>query len=532
MLHSLLRWICLVLILYFFAVGVAGLDRFPGIHEDESWIAAPGYTFWEKGYFGADLFAGFYGMEKHYYEFPPVFSIMVGAGLHLFGLGLFQARFVSLLLMTLTLSLTFHLGERLFSPWHGLLAVFILLSWQIATSTIHLATGIPMMDMARLVRYDDAVPFFGLSAFALTLIALKNPRFYGYVLAGFLIGLSALSHFYGVFWFPALLLVLAIKLKSKMIQPALAMGMGVGMILLPWLIYVASGWDDFVNQSRQNMGYFNIFNPQFYLQNLSMERDRYLFVLDMIRHNIGATLGAALFITGCVWLLWQALLTRKIPAQMLSVVFCVMCGLLALLIRKKDYRYLMTMWPLFALVAAAGTAALWKLARPYYVNWILAVLLLGAGLEGVISALHMQAIAGQTTPYRTYTSEIAYYLPPGSHVLGLQHYWLGLALYSADYRSILVPINQTNSLFVAEPISFAEAAQVIPPDVILIDQIMQDFLNEAAKPRSEWHTLGRQIQQYLSDRNAQLIGKVDDSTYGQCLIYQLEANVTPNAGSR
>ncbi len=36
------RLICLALILYFWAVGAAGLERFPKVFEDESWIAAPG----------------------------------------------------------------------------------------------------------------------------------------------------------------------------------------------------------------------------------------------------------------------------------------------------------------------------------------------------------------------------------------------------------------------------------------------------------------------------------------------------------
>src|SRR5512147_951071 len=92
----------LVFLLYFWTTGLVGLDRWPKIHEDESWQAAPGYTFWAEGRFGTDLFAGFYGMERHYYGFMPLFSILVGGALHLFGLGLFQARLVPLALITLT----------------------------------------------------------------------------------------------------------------------------------------------------------------------------------------------------------------------------------------------------------------------------------------------------------------------------------------------------------------------------------------------------------------------------------------------
>jgi hypothetical protein len=89
----------LLLLLYFWANAVAGLDRFPAAHEDESWIAAPGYTFWAKGYFGDDLAAGYYGLEQHNYTIMPLFSLFVGASLRLLGIGLFQARIVSVVMI-------------------------------------------------------------------------------------------------------------------------------------------------------------------------------------------------------------------------------------------------------------------------------------------------------------------------------------------------------------------------------------------------------------------------------------------------
>lgn len=104
------RFAALALILYFWASGIAYLDRSPPVHEDEPWTAAPGYTFWDTGRFGTELFAGFYGMEQHYYAFPPLFSMLVGAALHLFGMGLFQARVVPLACIILTLALTYRLG--------------------------------------------------------------------------------------------------------------------------------------------------------------------------------------------------------------------------------------------------------------------------------------------------------------------------------------------------------------------------------------------------------------------------------------
>ncbi|MCB0154274.1 MAG: hypothetical protein KDF65_05710, partial [Anaerolineae bacterium] len=164
----------LILILLFWAAGLTHLDRFPKIHEDEAWQAAPGYTFWAEGHFGTELFAGFYGMEEHYYGFMPLFPILVGGALHLFGLGLFQARLVPLILITLSLALTHRLGSKLFSPWHGTLAVAILVGWRVAGPFAHLPSGIPLADVARIVRYDSAVPLFGLAALLLLVQTLNQ----------------------------------------------------------------------------------------------------------------------------------------------------------------------------------------------------------------------------------------------------------------------------------------------------------------------------------------------------------------------
>jgi 4-amino-4-deoxy-L-arabinose transferase-like glycosyltransferase len=563
LLHTVPYFLSLILLLYFWATGLTNLDRFPTIHEDESWQAAPGYTFWAEGRFGTDLFAGFYGMERHYYGFMPLFPILVGGALHLFGLGLFQARLVPLALMTLILALTHRLGTKLFSPWHGALAVAILVTWRIAGPFPHLVSGIPLADVARIVRYDSAVPVFGLAALLLLIHTLTTdhrvrslplgpptsaPRstkftihhspftIHRFFFTGFLTGLAALSHVYGAFWLPALLLAALWVLGRQAVKLNLAAVFGFGLALTPWFIFVASAWSDFLGQNRNYAGRFGLLDGRFYLTNLLNEVERYDPILNGAKQSFGAWLWLVACSLSLAWIivnsqrlpaldprpLTPALPYPVISARILLAVLATLGGLFALLLSFKTFSYLATLWPLFALTIAAGFIHAWQ--APTTRRWwrpALSLLFLLALAEGIFTHARLQLLAQQTTPYQVFSQTVAAKLPPQSRVLGLQHYWLGLAQHSQTYQSILVPIFWTSPLYVSQPLSFAQAIQADPPQVILLDQTMLNFLAETTVPNHPLHQLGLDIWAYLAERQAQLIGRVDDSTYGRMEIYEM-----------
>jgi hypothetical protein len=201
--------------------------------------------------------------------------------------------------------------------------------------------------------------------------------------------------------------------------------------------------------------------------------------------------------------------------------------LFALLVSFKTFSYLATLWPLFALVIAAGFWQVWQAHRPY--RWwrpLLAGLVLLAVAEGVLTTGRVQIEARQMTPYRSFTQRVAEQLPAQSQVLGLQHYWLGLAEVSPGYRSILVPIFWTSDKYVPQPVLFGQTAEAIPPTILLLDQIMLDFLAETASPTNALYPLNQEIEAYLQAKQARLIGTVNDPTYGRLEIYQLQDRST------
>ncbi|NJN95702.1 MAG: hypothetical protein HC875_17115 [Anaerolineales bacterium] len=198
-------------------------------------------------------------------------------------------------------------------------------------------------------------------------------------------------------------------------------------------------------------------------------------------------------------------------------------GLFAFLLSFKTFSYLAMLWPLFALVIAAGFLHLWQAPTPR--RWwrpVLALLFLAGMAEGIVTSVRFHAAARQLTPYQTFTDAIAVQLPPQSRVMGLQHYWLGLAAHHQNYQSILVPIFWTNPNYVSQPFSFIQAVQMKPPQIILLDQIMLDFLAETAQPDHPLHQLGQDFWTYLAERQARLIARIDDPTYGRLQIYELK----------
>src|SRR5689334_6376919 len=152
-LHALA--LTLAVALYFVAT-LPHLADFPLIGQDEPWIAAPAAKLATQGVYGDDLFAGYYHMEQHTYNFPPLFPLTEALAFRLLGVGVWQARLVAVLYGAATLGLTYALGWRLYGGALGALAAWLLVGLRLALEPQ--ASGIPFLDLARVARYDIAVP--------------------------------------------------------------------------------------------------------------------------------------------------------------------------------------------------------------------------------------------------------------------------------------------------------------------------------------------------------------------------------------
>ena len=73
------------------------------------------------------MFAGWNGMEQHYYGFLPLHPLILAGVFKLFGEGLLQTRLEAVAASSLTLVLTLLLARRLFGAWTAALALGLLL---------------------------------------------------------------------------------------------------------------------------------------------------------------------------------------------------------------------------------------------------------------------------------------------------------------------------------------------------------------------------------------------------------------------
>src|SRR6476620_3699366 len=115
MLRNRLHLVALVgLLLIYLAISLHHLDVVPQVDEDEPWQASTGWKLATEGVFGSDMFAGFYGMERRYYGFMPLHQLLLAGIFRIAVVGVFQARFETVILGLLTLALTYTLAQRLF----------------------------------------------------------------------------------------------------------------------------------------------------------------------------------------------------------------------------------------------------------------------------------------------------------------------------------------------------------------------------------------------------------------------------------
>lgn len=536
-------WIAAALIAGFFLVNLIGLDRVPFANADEAWIAEPGLRFWEGGGFVSRLHGGFFGTERHYLLHAPLFSLITGWMVWIFGHGLVQVRIVSLTMAALTAAFTYRLGRTLLSPRHGLIAVLLLTwcrtgpyQWEARQS------GIVLTDFGRYARYDIAVPFFGLIGMMLILPwLLRNATDAAddadarmpmarlrLTIAGACAGMATASHPIGLIFIATLIVscLIAGHARGERMTTAIApigwMLLGAGIAMMPWFLYAYAGWEDLMGQKQFISERLRLDDPWFYVSNVLTEWRRYISIGRGLQFGIpGAWLLVFCGAAGAAALVFgpqrHGVRPRLILGALLTGVL-----LLALFDREKFIFYFAAMWPWIALTAAIGftiaVQSTWRIIR------IAAIALLVLGcLDGVRAEVELARKAAARTSYATIADRLTSNIPRDARVMGLPTWWFALEPHVRDYRSLTVPMF---FLDIDDPTgrTFTERLDAMDADVLLLDQAMIDYVHG---PRATWakgagtrNPGAEDLERFVATRGVRRVDLADPS-YGRFEIYYL-----------
>lgn len=457
------------MILAFAGLTFWNIDRFPPVHGDEAWILSPGYKLFSQGIFGSDLYSGLLGMETRYFEFMPLMSLLEGASVRLLGVGVWQMRLVAVLLGTFVMFLTFQLGRRLGDPLAALIALLLLLFWRWAPSVDpYLSSGVPLVDLARIARYDILAAALGLAAFSCAVPAREQHGRSHDFLSGFLAGLAGLAHLYGLFWIVVLLLLLVDSpgsaARSRLRRATLVLSGALAAWSI-WLSVILVHWSDFVAQfwffQRDRL---TLLDPFFYAENLVKEHSRYRLGL-MEPDNWGLS-GLWLLLLGvplaALWAGRRAVRGDQ-EAQMLLVPVLVLSLLFALLVRPKMFNYLINFVPLFAILLARWMAWLLRSHRRAWRVVAQAALALTV-IQGIWGIGRMQAKARQAGSHQEFSAQLRGVLPSSARVMGPTRYWL--ALSDREYLSWSLPV-LLSSPRLDRPMSVEAAMRKVAPQYVV-----------------------------------------------------------------
>ena len=107
------RTVLLLLGVWYLVATLPYLADYPTVDWGQMGIAAPAYKLASHGVYGHDLFAGYYHSELRNYAYMPLYPVLVALSFKVLGLGVWQARLVSVLCGLGVVLLTAKLGRVL-----------------------------------------------------------------------------------------------------------------------------------------------------------------------------------------------------------------------------------------------------------------------------------------------------------------------------------------------------------------------------------------------------------------------------------
>lgn len=501
----------------YIALSLPYLDRAPVVHQDEPWIASTSWKLATTGIYGSDMFTGYYRMEERYYLNLPLYALLTAPLYRLIGIGLFQARWGTLALGAVVLTLTYVCGRRWFGTTTGILAMVLMLSIGITEASPYHLSRLFFFDAVRVARYDILVAVFGLCGlWCVTNAYRKQYRVeQWYTLAGLCFACATLSNLYGVFWMGVVVLFLLWQRAPWRVYGALGIGFGLPMITIA--LYILDDTTAFLGQMQTHAPRFGIGDIRWYLTNVHQEVQRYTSGANTGRSMTGAILSTVIgFLIGIVGLSRRAVRGDAI-ARLLVIAALGFPLAFALFITIKKPEYGLTIFPIWTLIIARGFITLWQIIYRYRAGVLVRVaIVLAVGLIMTESSLQLYRFyqtAPTITPYITFSTRLHQDIPPQVRVLGLQNYWFSFT--DVDYRTWYVPMALAGSDHTRFVRTLPDSLDLFNPDYIVIDPIMRSYFAEAGTAAQH----AAELNAWMTAHHFHIADSFTDATYGMFEIY-------------
>ncbi|MEO6350502.1 MAG: hypothetical protein ABIP53_07610 [Candidatus Limnocylindrales bacterium] len=356
----------------FVAIATDRLADYPRLATDESWLMTVSHTFLTSGYLGADMFAGFFNADSHWFVNPPAQHFYHAASFALVGESVAAARLASVVAAVVLLLSATSLAWRW---WGALAAVVTCLLLVLLPSGLTATVDVPLYDYARSARYDIAATALLWLALLLLHELLTAPSHLKALLLGLVCGLATLTQWFGIAA-PVTVVVAWLwlvrrkdRLRADLLpgdrrarQIAVAAGIGFLIAIVPYAVYVVAFRDDAAAQiSALHATRFRAINPVGVLENVLSEPRRYEALFEP--RASGSWLFVAAIVPALVYLVYRARSSGEVGDGLALIALGVTFAVLALFDVTKAPIYALALVPAGALVLALGARDLLRYGR-------------------------------------------------------------------------------------------------------------------------------------------------------------------------
>ncbi len=514
-----------VLIAVYLATVLPHIQDDPIAGGDEGWIISASAKLAQHGIFGSDLFSGFYGAESHYFFNLPLHHLVLAGVFKLFGVGLAQARIVSVVYGLATLLLTYAIGRKLGGSSVAVLAATLLVLLRLNLAPF---SGLTLTDLGATTRYDLIALPYGLAAVLILMHAGPEPKLLAIAGAGFCVGLAALTQFIGAFFgLPLALYLLSLALPfSKRLLLIVLLTACALLPFFPYATYISNDLDDFRGQSRTVEQQTDFTSPAFYWRQLSHERDRYAVATDL--QHTPSSLGAlaskpsarlALLVLApltLLWMLWRG--RNDLGYRLLGLTMLMLVVQLAFFESTKRFVYWVVVVPFLCLAIADLADAVWQWqpapgSRRWLLHAIVGAVFALFAVEGLAVAARDVRDARHAPSLAELGKRIEAEIAPDAIVIGDNRLWP--ALPDVRLRSLLLLFYETNPRISRDRTTDIPGAfENIKPDYIILSPLSREILAKLS-PKD-----AADFQRYL-DTQTDHIATIDYPGYGKTDILRV-----------